>query len=163
MRWFVEVAEGSHTAAERWVVEAAHWQPALKAARSLRGEQGETTGFSVELLEDGFRAIDPSTLVRYVLRVAPEETPLSRPVEPKPPEKNQPERGPKKTNGQAAANNHVKHAPAPADTRVREEPVASRTAAPPAETPAPERRPSAASDVLRAASSAAATKPTSSK
>ena len=63
MRWFVEVAEGSHAAAERLVVEAAHWQPALKAARSLRGELGETSGFSVELLEDGFRAIDPSTLV----------------------------------------------------------------------------------------------------
>ncbi|HEY3592927.1 MAG TPA: hypothetical protein VGL13_03605, partial [Polyangiaceae bacterium] len=79
MRWFVEVAEGSHDAVERWVVEAAHWQPALKEARSLRGEAGETSGFSVELLEDGFRAIDPSTLVRYVMRRAPEETPLSKP------------------------------------------------------------------------------------
>jgi hypothetical protein len=79
MRWFVEVAEGSYSTTERWVVEAAHWQPALKAARSLRGDEGELTGYSVELLEDGFRAIDPSTLTRYVVRQAPEDTPLSKP------------------------------------------------------------------------------------
>jgi hypothetical protein len=111
MRWFVEVAEGSYTAAERWVVEAAHWQPALKEARSLRGELGETAGFSVELLEDGFRAIDPSTLVRYILRQAPEETPLSNPAS---------------ANGHGVAN-HASRAPA---SSAPAEPVAAKSVAP---------------------------------
>ncbi|HMI88331.1 MAG TPA: GAF domain-containing protein [Polyangiaceae bacterium] len=42
----------------------------------------ETTGFSIELLEDGFRVIDPATLVRYVVRRAPDATPLSTPSTP---------------------------------------------------------------------------------
>ncbi|HEX9298134.1 MAG TPA: GAF domain-containing protein [Polyangiaceae bacterium] len=80
MRWFVEVASiGQAEASEQWVVEAAQWQPALQAARSLRGEASEMSGFSVELLEDGFRAIDPATFVRYIVRRAPDGTPLSRP------------------------------------------------------------------------------------
>src|SRR6266436_3017550 len=81
MRWFVEVASsGVKEAPEQWVVEATQWQPALQAARSLRGEAPEMTGFSIELLEDGFRAIDPATFVRYIVRRAPDETPVSRPL-----------------------------------------------------------------------------------
>src|SRR3954464_11376712 len=81
MRWFVEVASSSQKEApEQWVVEATQWQPALQAARSLRGEAAEMTGFSIELLEDGFRAIDPATFVRYVVRRAPDGTPISRPL-----------------------------------------------------------------------------------
>src|SRR5213595_1903644 len=80
MRWFVEVASGSQSEApEKWVSEAAQWQLALMAARSLRGEAGEMAGFSIELLEDGFRAVDPSTFVRYDVRRAPDETPISNP------------------------------------------------------------------------------------
>src|SRR5262245_9131535 len=79
MRWFVEVASSSQKEApEQWVVEATQWQPALQAARSLRGEASEIVGFSIELLEDGFRAIDPTTFVRYVVRRAPDGTPVSR-------------------------------------------------------------------------------------
>ena len=70
MRWFVEVASSSQKEApEQWVVEATQWQPALQAARSLRGEAAEMTGFSIELLEDGFRAIDPADV--RALRGAP--------------------------------------------------------------------------------------------
>src|SRR5882672_225770 len=81
MRWFVEVASSNSQkeAPEQWVVEANQWQPALQAARSLRGEAVEMVGFSIELLEDGFRAIDPATFVRYIVRRAPDGTPVSRP------------------------------------------------------------------------------------
>src|SRR3954462_10739605 len=80
MRWFVEVASSSQKEApEQWVVEATQWQPALQAARSLRGEAAEVSGFSIELLEGGFRAVDPTTFVRYVVRRAPDETPVSNP------------------------------------------------------------------------------------
>src|SRR5882672_5875655 len=81
MRWFVEVASSSQKEApEQWVVEANQWQPALQAARSLRGEAAEMVGFSIELLEDGFRAIDPATFVKYIVRRAPDGTPVSRPL-----------------------------------------------------------------------------------
>src|SRR5882762_4525600 len=80
MRWFVEVAPSSQSEApEKWVVDAAQWQPALQAARSLRGEGAEMSGFSDELLEDGFRAVDPNTFVRYLVRRAPDGTPVSGP------------------------------------------------------------------------------------
>src|SRR6478752_1322830 len=80
MRWFVEVASSSQKEApEQWVVEATQWQPALQAARSLRGEAAEMAGFSIELLEDGFRAVDPATFVRYIVRRAPDNTPISNP------------------------------------------------------------------------------------
>jgi hypothetical protein len=80
MRWFVEVASSSQPEApEKWVVEASQWQPALQAARSLRGEAAEMSGFSIELLEDGFRAVDPTTFVRYIVRRAPDGTPISNP------------------------------------------------------------------------------------
>jgi hypothetical protein len=95
MRWFVEVASSSQPeASEKWVVEASQWQPALQAARSLRGEAAEMAGFSIELLEDGFRAVDPTTFVRYVVRRAPDGTPISNPRS-KPP--------PAQTNGGASA------------------------------------------------------------
>src|SRR5882757_6364444 len=80
MRWFVEVASSSQSEApEKWVVDAAQWQPALQTARSLRGEAAEMSGFSIELLEDGFRAVDPATFVRYIVRRAPDGTPISNP------------------------------------------------------------------------------------
>src|SRR5258708_26520049 len=86
MRWFVEVASGSQAEGpEKLVIEGEQWQPALMAARSLRGEAGEMAGFSIELLEDGFRAVDPSTFVRYVVRRAPDETPISNPRSKPPP------------------------------------------------------------------------------
>jgi hypothetical protein len=79
MRWFVEIAPIGHAGApEHWVVEATQWQPALQAARALRGDPGVLTGFSIELLDDGYRAVDPATRTRYVIRQAPDGTPLSQ-------------------------------------------------------------------------------------
>src|SRR5215470_13697701 len=86
MRWFVEVASSSQSeASEKWVVEASQWQPALQAARSLRGEAAEMSGFSIELLENSFRAVDPTTFVRYIVRRAPDGTPVSNPRSKPPP------------------------------------------------------------------------------
>src|SRR5262249_41466074 len=77
MRWFVEIAPlgASKGQKERWCLEAAGWQPALKEARALRGEDGPLSGFSIELLDDGARAVDPSSRVRYVIRSAPDDAP----------------------------------------------------------------------------------------
>ena len=81
MRWFIDVASSSRKdAPEQWVVEAAQWQPALQVARSLRGDPESMSGFSIELLENGYRAIDPSTMVRYMVRPAPDGTPVSHPI-----------------------------------------------------------------------------------
>jgi hypothetical protein len=78
MRWYVNVKPGSQgQAAEQWVVEAGHWQPALLAARKLRGEPMTLEGFAVELMDDGWRAVDPSTYARYLVRSAPDEEPLT--------------------------------------------------------------------------------------
>ena len=119
MRWFIEVSSGNPTGpAEKWVVEAPQWQPALQSARELRGEPADTTGFSIELLEDGFRVVDPATLVRYVVRRAPDDTPLSTPP-PKPAPS-------PKANGEAATAASPNSAAAPArkdDAR----PAAERT------------------------------------
>jgi len=81
MRWFVEIsslgAGGSAPPPVTLCVEAPQWQPALQKARALRGDDGALSNFSIELLDDGYRAIDPSKRLRYVVRKAPADTPLS--------------------------------------------------------------------------------------
>ena len=79
MRWFVEISPLGTKAAPSTTlcVEAPQWQPALQKARALRGDNGALANFSIELLDDGFRAIDPMTRLRYVVKRAPDETPLS--------------------------------------------------------------------------------------
>jgi GAF domain-containing protein len=81
MRWFVEIsslgAQGSGPPPVTLCVEAPQWQPALQKARALRGDEGALSNFSIELLDDGYRAIDPSKRLRYVVRKAPADTPLS--------------------------------------------------------------------------------------
>src|SRR5262245_10756832 len=80
MRWFVEIsALGSKTStsATTLCVEAPQWQPALQAARALRGDDGALSGFSIELLDDGYRAIDPALRIRYIVRRAPDDAALS--------------------------------------------------------------------------------------
>src|SRR5262249_33304870 len=76
-------------------VEAAQWQPALKRAREIRGDDGALSNFSIELLDDGYRAIDPATRIRYVVRKAPDDaalTPVPEGVKVSPPEKTEPAR-----------------------------------------------------------------------
>src|ERR1700761_7333388 len=75
MRWFVEISPmGAKSGQELTVcVEAPQWQPALQKARALRGDNGALSNFSIELLDEGYRAIDPATRLRYVVRRAPDD------------------------------------------------------------------------------------------
>jgi hypothetical protein len=75
MRWFVEISPLGQKAGPSTTlcVEAPQWQPALQKARALRGDNGALSNFSIELLEDGFRAIDPMTRLRYVVKRAPDD------------------------------------------------------------------------------------------
>jgi hypothetical protein len=79
MRWYVEISAlgvkpGTTTTL---CVEAPQWQPALQKARALRGDEGPLGNFSIELLEDGFRAIDPVSRLRYLVRRAPDDASLT--------------------------------------------------------------------------------------
>jgi hypothetical protein len=75
MRWFVEIsALGLKPGVTSTLcVEAPQWQPALQKARALRGDEGSLGNFSIELLEDGFRAIDPVSRLRYLVKRAPDD------------------------------------------------------------------------------------------
>ncbi|WP_437781482.1 GAF domain-containing protein [Sorangium sp. So ce1097] len=79
MRWFVEISSSGQNAqpSRKVCVEAAQWHPALQKARALRGDHGPLNNFSVDLLETGYRAIDPATRVRYVVQRAPDDAALT--------------------------------------------------------------------------------------
>ena len=81
MRWFVDVSSiGRKGDAQTHCVEAESWQRALQAARALRSDPGPLTGFSIELLDDGFSALDPVKRLRYAIRKAPADAPLTTSV-----------------------------------------------------------------------------------
>src|ERR1041385_8996647 len=73
MRWLVEVSSLSKGDAQKYCVEAESWQRALQAARSQRGDEGPMSGFSIKLLEEGYRAVDPLARVRFVVKRAPDD------------------------------------------------------------------------------------------
>src|SRR6478735_2686075 len=78
MRWFVEVSRvGDDGSDERYCVEARQWQAALQEARKLRGDSGPLSKFSIELLDDGYRAVDPKQKLRFVVAKAPQDAALS--------------------------------------------------------------------------------------
>ncbi|HEX3776884.1 MAG TPA: GAF domain-containing protein [Polyangiaceae bacterium] len=78
MRWFVEVSRvGESGLAEKYCVEAKQWQAALQEARKLRGDSGALSKFSIELLDDGYRAVDPALKLRYFVNKAPGDAPLT--------------------------------------------------------------------------------------
>src|SRR5215510_5356096 len=78
MRWFIEVSRvGEDTPIDKYCLEAKQWQAALQEARKLRGDAGPLSKFSIELLDNGYRAIDPSQQIRYVVSKAPGDSPLS--------------------------------------------------------------------------------------
>ena len=77
MRWHVEVMSMDKTDAQSVVVEAESWQRALQAARTARGEKGPISGFSIELLDEGYRAVDPLARLRFDVKRAAEDTPLT--------------------------------------------------------------------------------------
>jgi hypothetical protein len=79
MRWFVEISPlGTKSGQDATLcVEAPQWQPALQKARALRSDNGAMSNFSIELLDDGYRAIDPTARLRYVVKRAPDDAPLT--------------------------------------------------------------------------------------
>jgi hypothetical protein len=77
MRWLVEVSALGKTDQQKFCVEAESWQRALQAARAERGEDGPMSGFSIELLEEGYRAVDPLARVRFVVKRAPDDMPVT--------------------------------------------------------------------------------------
>jgi hypothetical protein len=78
MRWLVEVSRVGDTAAsERYCIEAKRWQAALQEARRLRGDSGALPKLTIELLDQGYRAVDPALKVRYVVTEAPPGLPLT--------------------------------------------------------------------------------------
>lgn len=84
MRWLVEVTALGKTDKESLYVEAESWQKALQAARSQRGDTAPMSGFSIELLDDGCRAVDPMSRLRYQVRKAPEDAPGATSQPPRP-------------------------------------------------------------------------------
>ncbi|MBX3188219.1 MAG: GAF domain-containing protein [Labilithrix sp.] len=84
MRWLVEVSSIGKTDQQKFCVEAESWQRALQAARSERGEEGPMSGFSIELLEEGYRAVDPLARVRFVVKRAPDDMPVTATVSKEP-------------------------------------------------------------------------------
>jgi hypothetical protein len=80
MRWVVEVSSIGKTDLQKFCVEAESWQRALQAARAQRGEEGPMSGFSIELLDEGYRAVDPLARVRFVVKRAPDDMPITPPL-----------------------------------------------------------------------------------
>jgi hypothetical protein len=127
MRWSVEVTSGEKTDLQKYVVDAESWQRALQAARAQRGEQGPMSGFSIELLDEGYRAVDPVTRNKFVVKRAPDDAPLTVPA--------------------AAASASAKDSKAPAAPRAMKAPapLPSKTSVPPAAKSTPSVPPAAKS------------------
>ena len=77
MRFLVEVSSLGKTDTQKFCVDAESWQRALQATRAQRGEDGPMSGFSIELLEEGYRAVDPLARVRFVVKRAPDDMALT--------------------------------------------------------------------------------------
>jgi len=73
MRWYVDISSiGPDKPTHRHCIEADQWQKALQGVRAKRGLDSPFGNFSIELLDDGYRAIDPLTRTRYVVQRAPD-------------------------------------------------------------------------------------------
>ncbi|MBL0197392.1 MAG: hypothetical protein IPQ09_24820 [Myxococcales bacterium] len=68
MRWLVEVSAIGKGDPQSFCVEAETWQRALQLVRAHRGETSPMSGFSIELLEAGYRAVDPVARLRFVVK-----------------------------------------------------------------------------------------------
>jgi hypothetical protein len=78
MRWLVEVSRVSDgSSSERYCIDARRWQSALQEVRRLRGDEGPLPKLTIELLDAGYRAVDPELKVRYVVSEAPAGTPVT--------------------------------------------------------------------------------------
>lgn len=77
MRWLVEVSSLAKTEEQKLCVEAESWQRALQAARAQRGEEGSISNFAIDLLAEGYRAVDPVGKMRFVVKRAPDGMPVT--------------------------------------------------------------------------------------
>ena len=77
MRWIVEVASLESGDSQAYCVEAESWQGALQSARRLRGDDSRMAGFSIDITNEGCRAVDPASRRRYDVKRTGEETPLT--------------------------------------------------------------------------------------
>lgn len=77
MRWLVEVTSIGKNDKETFCVDADTWQRALQVTRTLRKETAPMSGFSIELLDEGCRAVDPMSRLRYEVKRTRDDTPLS--------------------------------------------------------------------------------------
>lgn len=69
MRWILEISTlGDKAPPEAHQVEAESWQAALEQGRARKGDTGNMSSFSIELLENGYRAINPEMRLRYEVR-----------------------------------------------------------------------------------------------
>lgn len=134
MRWFVEVSRvGENGVADEYCVEAKQWQAALQEARKLRGDTGALSKFSIELLDRGYRAVDPALKLRYLINEAPADAPLTGSAEASRKHANKAERPSKPRVGESVAPPSVyatSLAPTPFTTSLA--PPANPSHAPPA-------------------------------
>src|SRR5258708_7104362 len=77
MRFLVEVTPIGKTDTQSVCVEAESCQRALQVVRAQRGEPAQMAGFSIELLDDGYRAVDPGARLRYVVKRVEDDRPLT--------------------------------------------------------------------------------------
>jgi hypothetical protein len=81
MRWFIEVSRvGEDAIDEKLCVEARRWQEALQRVREYRGDVAPLSSFSIELLDNGYRAVNVMHKRRYLVERAPSDAPLSTEV-----------------------------------------------------------------------------------
>ncbi len=78
MRWFVEVSPaGDSSQNTRYCIEAKQWQAALQETRKQLGDSGPLSKFAIELLDNGYRAVDPVNKTRFVVAKAPDDAELT--------------------------------------------------------------------------------------
>jgi GAF domain-containing protein len=82
MRWYVDLLSEGREPVATLVVEATSWQAALQSACQLRGESTSLDAITVELIPEGYRALNAETHAAYELRKAPDDAPLSQAGEP---------------------------------------------------------------------------------
>lgn len=69
MRWVVDVSvAGDPAATKSFTFMADSWHKALLQARTALGDEGALGDFSIDLLKEGYRAVDPRTRRRFVIR-----------------------------------------------------------------------------------------------
>ncbi len=77
MRFFVEVTPIGKSDTQKYTVDAESWQKALQTTRAMRKEDGSISGFSIELADDGYGAVDPTARLRYMVKKAPADAALT--------------------------------------------------------------------------------------